>query len=502
MFRFHSFIPLLKFWLMPIFGLFAAGASALGGAAGETAGAIIDSTGSGDFGEGEGEGSGAGAGEGEGEGAGSGEGEGAAAAAQGGEGAQGDKGAADGRKMPAALRSHIAELKAAGKGDLAKEINTVFWGFKKLQSDLVQAFPGGLKEAVELKTQLEEAGGLDSIQELQGEIDEWRSVDEQLSNGDPNVVKTMFEQFPDGLKAVMPAALDNWANVDADGYDRHMAGVAYSTLNGSGIPTDLQLAYSLLEQYDLDKNPPLKRILGILAKSYNWIGNLGKFAAEKPAAAAGAGKQGIKDTKLTEREQRVAASERKQTISTISTNFQSFTTPKFESHLKDLFKDKAIPAHVNKQEVYKRAIANVFLVLGAGGNAAKGIKSQFEKKYDAYLDNGDQQGALKFLQSRAEPLMADAVSKAYKWLYRGESSGKGNGAGAGKGNAAAAAGKGGNAAAGDGSNADGGFVLIGYDPKPSSIDRSKTTNAMIFKNQAILKSGKRVTWKKGAPAER
>lgn len=499
MFRFHSIFSFLNFWLWPIFGMFVTGASALGGAAGETAGAIIEGAGDegGDSGEGEGEG----AGDGAGEGTGSGEGEGGAAAAQGKEGAQGVDKAADGRKMPAALRSHIAELKAAGKADVAKEIQDTYWGYRTLNKQITEHFPGGIKEAVELKQQLEEVGGLESFQELQGEVDEWRSVDQMLENGDASVVKSMFSDFPDGMKQLMPAALDNWADVDSDGYDRHMAGVAYSTLNSSGIPTDLQLAYSLLEQYDLDKNPALKRVCSLLAKSYHWIGNLGKFASEKPAAAAGGGKSTQKETKLTEREQKIATAERMQTISAISTNFQSFTTPKFEGHLKDLFSNKAIPANVNKQEVYKRAIMNVFTVLGAGGNSAKGIKSAFEKKYDAYIDNGDKAGAQKFLQSRAEPLLQDAVSKAYKWLYGAPTlgSGKQNAGGAGKDKGAAGAGKGGN---GDGSNAGGGFELIGYDPKPDSIDRAKTTRAMIFKNQAILKSGKKVTWKQGAPPEK
>lgn len=497
MFKFQGLFSFLNFWLWPIFGMFVTGASALGGAAGETAGAIIDGAGDegGDSGEGEGDGAGTGAGEGTG----SGEGEGGAAAAQGKEGAQGGDKAADGRKMPAALRSHIAELKAAGKADVAKEIQDAYWGYRTLNKQITEHFPGGIKEAVELKQQLEEVGGLESFQELQGEVDEWRSVDQMLENGDASVVKSMFSDFPDGMKQLMPAALDNWADVDSDGYDRHMAGVAYSTLNTSGIPNGLQLAQAMLEQYDLDKNPSIKRALTLVMQSHAWIEKLGKFASEKPAAAAG-GKPSAKEAQLTAREQRAAATERAQTISAISTNFQSFTAPKFESHLKDLFANKAIPPNVNKQEVYKRAIVNVFGVLGAGGNSAKGIKSQFEKKYDAYLDNGDKQGALKFLQSRAEPLLADAVQKAYKWYYGTPTLGsKKKGAEGDKG--AAGAGKN-DGKGGDGSNAGGGFELIGYDPKPESIDRAKTTRAMIFKNQAILKSGKKVTWKQGAPAEK
>lgn len=480
-------------WLTPIVGLFAS--AAVGGGDGGGLAATLgvgEGGGEGDGGAGAGDGTGDdGAGAGVGDGSGSGEGDGAA----GGQGGEGDAAAAaDGRKMPATLRSHLAELKAAGKNDLAKELNTIYWGFRKLNTDLAQHFPGGLKEAVELKQQVEEVGGIERFHELEQEAEEWRGVDEQLEAGDPNIAKSMFTQFPDGMKAIMPAALENWASVDEEGYDRHMAGLTLSTIQAAGLPSDLQLAYALLEQYDLDKNPALKRVAGILSKSYGWLDKLGKYAAEKPTAAA---RNNNGDSKLTAREQQLADRERKQTIATLSNDFRTFTTPKFESELKSVLKGKAIP-ETGKQAVFQRAIMNIFTVLGAGGNAAKGIKSEFERKYDAYLDNGDQEGALKLLKSRAEPLMAKAVSDAYKYLYGAPALGaKKPGAGG------AGAGAGDKDKGGQGGGApEKGFELIAYDPKPESIDRAKTTRQMIFKNQAVLKNGKKVTWKKGAPTEK
>jgi hypothetical protein len=483
------------FWFVqvlfaPIFGLFAAGASAMGGGDG---GNLAATLGVGDGGEG-GEGDGSeGAGEGEGGGAGAGDGTDGAGAGEGGEGD--GAAAADGRKMPAALRSHIAELKAAGKADLAKELNTQYWSLRKLNNDVQQHFPGGLKEAIELKQQIEEVGGVERFQELESEAQEYRQVDELLEAGDPKVVSSMFEQFPEGMAAIMPAALEHWSEADSENYDRHMAGIAHATIQSSGMSSDMQLAYALLEQYDLDKNPSLKRVAQLLAKGHNWLTNLGKYAQEKPAANGRGGRE-RGDDKLTAREQKVQQQERQQTIRTISSNYQSFTTPKFESVLTAELKGKAIPA-TGKQAVFQQAIVNIMKVLGAGGNSAKGIKSEFERKYDAYLDNGDMDGALKLLKSRSEPLIQKAVQDAYKYLYGDATLGSKK-----KPGAAGAGVDGKDKGGAGGGNTDGGFELIGYDPKPESIDRVKTTRAMIFKNQAILKNGKKVTWKKGAPAEK
>jgi hypothetical protein len=464
--------------------LFAAGAAAIGGDGG---GDALSATLDGGAREGAGEGAGDGAGTGEGDGPGAGDGTGEGAGEDTGEGAgegaaakDGAKaGVQDGRKMAAAVRQHLAELKTSNPA-LFKELNTIYWGFKNQQSEITKNFPGGLKEAVELKGFVEEIGGREGVEELQGEMHDYRALDKQWIDGDPEFVNAAVGQYPDGFKKLMPHMMTKFASVDPDGYDRYVSGAIFNTLRDSEFTTNLRLAAEYLSGAT---DPQVKRALSLLTGNYQWIQDLKKIATTQPAAAA----NDPREKQLSAREQSIQSREKQTLMTGVRADLWAGIEPGITKTFTELAKGKSI-ADGGKQQVTADAMGLAYGILSKD--------KRFSDKYDAFINAGDRMNAVKLLRSRMEPLMAEATTKAFRRLYgeaslgskkTGDGQGQGQGQGQGRGQSASTA---------------PGFQLISFDPKPTSIDRAKTTREMIFKNQAVLKDGRKVTWKAGAPSEK
>ena len=150
-----------------------------------------------------------------------------------------------------AARTALAELKASNS-PAYKELNDIYWGYKNLKGEIAKSFPGGLKEAVALKQELESVGGKEALQGLNEEVSEYRQFDDAWMSGDPRFLERAIETGgKEGFTKLAPHLTGKWAEVDPAGYDKYFAGAMYNTLRESDIPTDLRLAIATLSQFDL-----------------------------------------------------------------------------------------------------------------------------------------------------------------------------------------------------------------------------------------------------------
>ncbi len=152
-----------------------------------------------------------------------------------------------------------------------------------------------------------------------------------------------------------------------------------------------------------------------------------------------------------------------------------------------------IPDHVNVGEVMTRMRSNLIEALGQSTH----------DRIEQYLDGGDEQGAIKYLlQQTTDQKLTDAITKAYKHLYKPSAMG----AGAPKPVASATA-----PTRNGAPPAAKGVTQIAYNPKYQSIDRAATEKwakekgvsyqRLVTQNMAVLKNGKRVTWSPDAENE-
>lgn len=275
---------LLLWFVMSGTMFFADGASALG---------VVDGAGGG--GEG-GEAGAGGGGEGAGEGAGvddadTGAGEGGDNTERlGGEGeGEGDPNAlvdaGDGRKIPAKYKEIFEKN---------KELRSLYFGAQALR----KAFPGGVKEAVELARQVEDLGGLEGIEQVQSELSEYTGDAELFNNGDPKWIENSFQQDPDLSLKHFNNALGYVSEHHPEHYDHLMAKVIVNDLGALPV----RQIYDILA--GLKDNPQAQQAAKTLAAYYNSRQELAKKAPEKQINPQQK-KIDEQNAKLTEREQKV-----------------------------------------------------------------------------------------------------------------------------------------------------------------------------------------------------
>ncbi len=191
----------------------------------------------------------------------------------------------DGRQVPAAIRKHLADLKATNP-QMAKELNDYVWGYKNLKADIAKNFgPEGLKEAIALKQTVEELTGADSVEQFKEEVQGYRQLDQQFIAGDPEFIKTAVSQFPDGFKKLAPAMMDTWAQVDPDAYDRRMSGIIVATLTQNQFGNNESRAIDFLEMKDPDKSDPIiQKAIALLGENQKAITGWDQFSKSKPKA--------------------------------------------------------------------------------------------------------------------------------------------------------------------------------------------------------------------------
>lgn len=445
--------------------------------------------------EGGGEGSegaeGAGLGEGEGgEGA---EGEDAAAAGEGeGEGEGEGQGKdtskhplieGDGRTLPADLRGVVASLKATNPTAAAK-IKDLYFGFANLQNQIKQSFPGGLQEAIEIKDAVEDLAGPEGVTELRSEIENWRGVDDLLQAGDPAILTTIQNEFPDGFKKLLPQMVNIWADADGEAYDRHMAGIIVGTLQQNQVSNDIARAIDYLDMQET--NPVLDKVKALLTGTQGKISKLAEFANSKPKAPE-------KDPNAEKNQAESARIEGEKTklfVGDVSRSVDKDTDPKIDTELKRL-------GAKNLTAEGRKTIGQKVRVSVAGE-----LRKQpgFLKKYNAYIARKDHNGAVQFLTSRMDPLLkGDSKTKgAVETVYTGIYGKAKLGAQVVKPKPAAAA-----AGAGKpGEKPVQGWLKVAPDkaPAPGEIDMKASPFEMRMKKQAILKNGKKVYWGDKVPS--
>jgi len=376
----------------------------------------------------------------------------------------GTDGKVDGRTLPPKVKEVLEQLKAADPKahGFLKDVLFRDRAFK-------QEFPGGLAEAKKLKETLSSLpeGGLEAIQ---AEKAEWDSIDQAYNAADPRFLDIMVEANPQSFNKLAPAMIQKFAQVDPDGYQRHMAGVFVSTLMNSGISANLRFLGRALEMGDKDTGKT------ILDEITGWITSLDNTAKSQPKAPE-------RNPELDAREQRVKEAEDKQWVDHTAGEVNSFKTSAIKKELSQYLKgqqldDDTYEALENQALKY---LNNILLA-----------DPQFSKTFNAYCENKDRDGVVRYMKSKLQELLPSKpgkpgpVEKAYKLFFRGATPPKPRlAAGAPKPAAPPA---------------PAGWEKVGKAPQPFDIDMGKSSFEMRFQKAAVLKSGKKVFWGDKAPA--
>lgn len=457
---------LFNFWLYPMFGMmFAAGAGVLDGGAG-----------GGDAGSG---------GDGGADG-GSDQGGGGADDAGGDEGDQGESGAihdddgsddagadhsdpnasvdlGDGRSVPAKIKKLFEAAKAGG---FEKEAKQFFFGLQRL----TKAIPGGINGAIALAKSVEEFGGVEGVQQLQDDLASHSEDAELFSRADPRWVESGFQENPEAALKLFTHTLDYVADKHPEHYNHLGAKIVVNDLD-QGLPVrDIHRFLAGIKD-----NPEATQLAKKLADYYNSRADLAKKVPEKKVDTV--------SKALTERESKVT--EREMNVRYTQVNTEIFPAMKNsvtktlqgEAKLKGMDLNKLSAEYPGEWRSMLNEIHQQ--IMGAVRKDGR-----FVNKYAALVSKGELKRAAAAVNAKHDAVIPDIARKVMQsyGVFRGKKAAPKGDKGD-RGNAGAA---------GNAGNANTGWAQVAAKPPNSTIDYSKTTQAMQLDGKYILHDGKKV----------
>lgn len=382
----------------------------------------------------------------------------------------------DGRTMPAKVRETLDALKTA---DPAAHtwIKDRLWAERNFR----QEFPGGLAEAKKAKEEValftkEFPAGIQGVKQ---ELGEWNNIDQLYNAGDPKFIDIMHDANPESFAKVMPNAISKFAQVDGPGYQRYMCSLFHTTLQNSGILSNLKFLERATALGDKEG------AAGILKEIGDWAASLDATAKSKPEPKTANPQNDQRATELEERESKLWANE-----------VASRVNPERERQIRTLAKQyipKGVEMDGEDYEALDRLVQGYM-------DAELRADPEFVKTFSAYAEAKDTPGIEQFMKTKLAAILASQparngkpakmgpVERAVKRLFRGATP-------APKVAPKAAAKPGQQQAA-----PPQGWTKVAAAPKESEIDLKASPFEMRFKEGAVLKNGKKVFWGGAAPA--
>jgi hypothetical protein len=362
----------------------------------------------------------------------------------------------DGRVLNPELRSHLKQLKAVNPR-LEKAIRGTFFALNSFK----QAFPGGVQEAQQFKTELQAFGGFEGIKSIQESSTKLQEIDGKLEKGDPSVVDGLSEMLPvEAYPAIAGKFLDTFGAKDAEGYQRMMSGIIANTFEASGVPFHLQRIEDFIQFGKTEEAVKLLREVG------NWANGFRQTASTKPQP-----KPVDPNAEKFQQERQALEQEKTQIFTqTVSTELGSWSTNRITELAGQYLKGRNLNAD-QKQALEAKVLGKV--------KAAQMGNKEFAANFQKYYSAKDKDGLLKFVKADADKLLPNAVKDSFRVLFSDFGA---------KAQPKPVDGAKPPAAA------DAGFIKVSGPPHPDTVNLKATDFRMRMHSQAILKDGRRVTW--------
>lgn len=369
-----------------------------------------------------------------------------------------------GRTVAEQDKKLIALAQKAGPEAAKRQKQLIF-----AEARLLKAIPGGVNGAIELVRAVEEFGGVEGIEQLQADIETYKSDSELFERGDPKWIESSFSENPDASLKAWKHSLDYVGEKFPEEYNHVMAKVIVNDLEALPV----REIHALLS--GIKDNPKAAELAKALADYYNERHNLSKKVPEKKVDA--------REKQLTERES--AAEKREMDVRFKEVNTEIFPVMKrtvvstLEADAKALGLDlKKVAAEYPGEfrsmmtEIHKRIMAA----------AAK--DERFIDKHYSKVKKGDIKGAVAAVNAKHEKIIPDVVREVVKeyGILKGA---KKKGATDDKGQD-----QNGNQNQNDAQNQ--GWQRVSKRPENSAINWAKTSGAMQLDGKYILNDGKKV----------
>ena len=297
----------------------------------------------------------------------------------------------DGRMMPDAVKKGLNKLRETDP-KLASELRRAYFE----SSDYKRLFPSP-QEARLAKDTLEGLGGEEGIASMQKEVKDYATELTHFAQGNPQAIKDMAKDFPQGLVKLTPVALDKMRSIDLPAYDRTIAKHMISTLKDKGVVTTIDRVLELIED---GKQVPAREAV---QRIKSWLAGVEQLGTAKP--------QDEPDPRAKEIEERERGVETKEQ--------EFFNRQVATASLQDM--DRVMTRHL--QPFLKNRKLDVEQIKdlkgGIRGRIADSLKvdKNYQGRLKALISEGNAEAVQKFIRTNFAERAAKATAKV--WALRG-----------------------------------------------------------------------------------
>jgi hypothetical protein len=327
--------------------------------------------------------------------------------------------------------------------------------FFKQETDLrnFRSAFGSPAEASETKELLDSIGGSDGLSQLQNEAQSYANELGKMSTGDPTIIKDLARDFPEGLKKLVPAGLEELRQVAPKNYEHLAARITSTALRDYGISRTI-------EQIGLYLSVGKTAEVGELVnKLQQWIEGTERFSQSKPAEDAEA------SNAFRQREEELGRKEAAAYNRQLNGSIVSSWNSTIAKNLQPLLKTRNLSADQKKD-----------LVSGIFNELSESLKAneRYQERFKAIKAKGNVEEATRFATAAVEKIAKRATDAA--WAKRGFASAT-------------------RKSQPTNGNANGAAVQVTKKPADDTIDFSKDPGRLRFMaGEATLRGGRVVKW--------
>ena len=187
-------------------------------------------------------------------------------------------------------RAEVVKFLRQGRTD--EQTKPIFDALSKAwYRDQEYAALGDIKDLRGLKEQIDILGGPEAIGRLRDLETSVETIDKMVDTGDPQVIKDMFSESPEGMKKLVPEALETLKNLDAQAYAATLTPHLVAAVAASGLGEWIGSAQQLIDQAYAAKDPEHARFY--MEKAFqqvtgvaNWLKGLEKQGTDGASASA------------------------------------------------------------------------------------------------------------------------------------------------------------------------------------------------------------------------
>jgi hypothetical protein len=372
----------------------------------------------------------------------------------------------DGRLSPA----HKAALDAIAADPKNKGIADALRRDAFFADRMRRELPGGVQELQQLRERIETLGGPEGIEEVQSELNGWHEFDQQFTAGDPKVLE-FLTQTPEGMQSflkIVPMAMEKYREAHPDGFNSYVTQIFTADMNQAQIPLIVARLADYLGQVPEGVREQAMGLWKHLNDYTNRIAQLASKQVTPPKIEA----PPKPDNSLQERE--------------LNFTRKEWRAEAEQQHHNKIF-NAAWQKHVGARQITPEQQRGIIRLYRTELQELLTAKKDWNPTLERYVKSGQKDGFLRHfgaVYQEASPLALRRALAAFG-ITKTAPKPAANGTQPGAAKPTATAPK-----------AAAGFVLVGKKPDMATeVNRGATTPEMWTRRQAILKDGRRVTWR-------